>query len=93
MQKPGPLPGCGRAGAWDAVHGRAAESAQADFAILQRRIHSLPRAGGTLPDQFRNGHHSLPQGDGTLPDQTRTASSAPGVGGSPPDRSRSASIP
>jgi hypothetical protein len=29
---------------------RAAESAKADFAIFQRRIHSLQRADGTLPD-------------------------------------------
>jgi hypothetical protein len=28
---PADPPGCGRAGAWDAAHRRAAESAQADF--------------------------------------------------------------
>jgi hypothetical protein len=33
----------------------AAESAQADFAIFQRRIHSLQRADGNLPDQMLNG--------------------------------------
>src|SRR5688500_2464536 len=37
-------PGCGRAVAWNAAHPHAAESAQADFATFQRRIHSLPRA-------------------------------------------------
>jgi hypothetical protein len=41
--------GSGRAGAWNALQGWAAESAQADFAFFQRRIHSLRRAGGTLP--------------------------------------------
>jgi len=49
-KKPVARPGCGRAGAWDAAHRRAAESAQADFAPFQRRIHSLPRADGTVPD-------------------------------------------
>jgi hypothetical protein len=49
-------PGCGRAGVWDAAYGRAAESAQADFATFQRRIHSLPRADCTLPDRNRNEH-------------------------------------
>jgi hypothetical protein len=44
------ITGCGRAGAGDAAHGRAAESAQADFANFQRRIYSLSRADGTLPD-------------------------------------------
>jgi hypothetical protein len=33
----------------------AAESAQADFAFSQRRIHSLTRADGTLPDQNLDG--------------------------------------
>jgi hypothetical protein len=37
-----------------------------DFAIFQRRIHSLLQADGTLPAQIRNGHHSLPQADGAL---------------------------
>jgi hypothetical protein len=41
--------GSGRTGAWGAAHARAAESAQADFAIFQRRIPSLPRADGTIP--------------------------------------------
>jgi hypothetical protein len=41
---------CGRAGAWDAAHGRAAESAQADFASFPRRIHSLLQADGTSLD-------------------------------------------
>jgi hypothetical protein len=41
-------PRSGRAGASDAAHGRAAESAKADFAIFQRRIHSLQRADGTV---------------------------------------------
>jgi AcrR family transcriptional regulator len=40
-----------------------------DFAIFQRRIHSLQRADGTLPNQTLNGHHSLQRADGTLPDQ------------------------
>jgi hypothetical protein len=43
-------------GAWNALHGRAAESAQADFAIFQRRIHSLPRADGTWSDQILEDH-------------------------------------
>jgi hypothetical protein len=39
-----------------------------DFANFQRRIHSLPRADGTLPDQNLKDHHSLLQAtDGTLP--------------------------
>jgi hypothetical protein len=37
----------------------ALQSAKADFAFSQRRIHSLQRADGTLPDQIRNGHHPL----------------------------------
>jgi hypothetical protein len=41
--------GSGRAGVSGAAHGLAAESAKADFAIFQRRIHSLQR-DGTLPD-------------------------------------------
>jgi hypothetical protein len=49
------IPGCGRAAAWDAAHSWAAQSAQADFAIFQRRIHSLPRADGTLPNQTLKG--------------------------------------
>jgi hypothetical protein len=44
----------------DAAHGFAAESAQADFANFQRRIHSLQRADGTLPDQNRKEHHLAP---------------------------------
>src|SRR5687768_3507608 len=52
-----PISRCGRAGAWNAACRRAAESAQADFANFQRRIHSLQRADGTLPDQIRNKHH------------------------------------
>jgi hypothetical protein len=40
--------GSGRAGAWDAAHTLAAESAQADFVYLLRRIHSLCKADGTL---------------------------------------------
>jgi hypothetical protein len=36
-------PGSGRPGAGDAAHPRAAESAQADFVCLLRRIHSLCR--------------------------------------------------
>ena len=40
----------GRAGAWVAAQGRAAESTQVDFAMFQRRIHSLPQADGTLPE-------------------------------------------
>jgi len=46
--------GSGRAGAWDAACCLAAESAQADFAMSQRRIHSLLKADGALPDQIRN---------------------------------------
>ena len=46
--------GCGRAGAWDAACSRAAESAQADFVYLLRRIYSLCKAGGTFPNSTRN---------------------------------------
>ena len=42
-----PIPGCGRAFVWSAPQSWAAESAQADFANFQRRIHSLWQAGGT----------------------------------------------
>ncbi|HEY0017737.1 MAG TPA: hypothetical protein VGC13_15600 [Longimicrobium sp.] len=45
----------------DAARTRAAESAQADFAPFQRRIHSLLEAGCTIPGQNRDGHHSLSQ--------------------------------
>jgi hypothetical protein len=51
------ISGSGRAGASDAAHRRAAESAQADFAFSQRRIHSLQRADGTVPNQTLKGHH------------------------------------
>jgi hypothetical protein len=44
----GRSPGCGRAAAWNAAHRRAAESAQADFAFSQRRIHSLLEADFAL---------------------------------------------
>jgi hypothetical protein len=57
--------GCGRAGAWDAAPGRAAESTKVDFAILQRRIHSLLQADGTLPVQIPDGPQSFVQADGT----------------------------
>jgi hypothetical protein len=41
--------GCGRADALDAAHRWAAESAKADFAFSQGRIHSLSeRDGGIL---------------------------------------------
>jgi GntR family transcriptional regulator len=40
----------------DAACFLAAESAKADFAIFQRRIHSLQRADGTLPGWIRNEH-------------------------------------
>ena len=71
--------GSGRAGARDAAHSRAAESAQADFAISQRRIHSLlvpllvplrVRAR-RLPAPFLNEHHS-PRADGAFPNANRT---------------------
>jgi hypothetical protein len=55
-----PGSGCGRAGAWDALHGRAAESAKADFALFQRRIHSLVVAGAALPDPMRDRAPSSP---------------------------------
>jgi hypothetical protein len=45
------MSGSGRAAASDAAQRQAAESAQADFAFSQRRIHSLQRADGTMPDQ------------------------------------------
>jgi hypothetical protein len=51
--------GCGRAGAWDAVHDRAAESAQADFAHFQRRIHSLPRADAHVRRLARSPFESI----------------------------------
>jgi hypothetical protein len=56
------MPGRGRAGASHAAHCLAAESAQADFAISQRRIHSLPQADGTLPgpNPIRIHHPSGP---------------------------------
>jgi hypothetical protein len=60
------LSGCGRAGAWDAAHGRAAESAKADFVIFQRRIHSLLEADGTVLDKIRNRCPSLLRADGTM---------------------------
>ena len=44
----GQSPGSGRAGAWDAACCLAAESAKADFAIFQRRIHSLRRAESAI---------------------------------------------
>jgi hypothetical protein len=51
VDRPGSRPvvraGCGRTGAWSAAHALTAESAQADFAFFQRRIHSLQRADGT----------------------------------------------
>ena len=40
---PSANPGCGRAAGWDAACSLAAESAQADFVCLLRRIHSLCR--------------------------------------------------
>jgi hypothetical protein len=40
----------------DAASFLAAESAQADFAMFQRRIRSLQQAGGTVPDQIRTSH-------------------------------------
>jgi|GEM_PF-6071349 len=43
---------CGREGAWDAACRRAAESAQADFANFQRRIHSLQRADARYRIRF-----------------------------------------
>ena len=45
---PGGNTGSGRAGAWDAAHRRAAESAQADCVKLLRRIYSLMQAGAEL---------------------------------------------
>jgi hypothetical protein len=51
------ISGGGRAVVSDAAHCLAAESAQADFAVFQRRIHSLQRADGTVPNQIRNWHH------------------------------------
>jgi hypothetical protein len=63
--------GCGRRVASDAAQGRA-ESAQADFANFQRRIHSLPQADGTWSDQIRNRHHSLAQAPAASPDHDRT---------------------
>jgi hypothetical protein len=41
----------------EAAHSRAAESAQADFASLLRRIHSLLQAHGTLRDLALDHHH------------------------------------
>ena len=48
---------CGRAGAWDAARGWAAESAQADFAFSQRRIHFIRSTGRTAryPADFTAG--------------------------------------
>jgi hypothetical protein len=37
------------------------QSAKADFANFQRRIHSLQARGWQLPDQIRNGHYPLTQ--------------------------------
>jgi hypothetical protein len=48
-------PGCGQPGARDAAHGLAAESAQADFVCLLRRIYSLCKAAGTEPCSIRPG--------------------------------------
>jgi hypothetical protein len=63
------ISGSGRAGCTGCRKCLAAESAQADFAVSQRRIHSLQRADGTLPDQILNRHHSLQRADGALPNR------------------------
>jgi hypothetical protein len=47
--------GCGRAGAEDAAHPLAAESAQADFANFQRRIYSLLEGGMARTSEGEGG--------------------------------------
>jgi BlaI family transcriptional regulator, penicillinase repressor len=47
------IPGCGRAGAGNALHGWAAESAQADFVSLLRGIHSLFSPAPPVPGARR----------------------------------------
>ena len=68
--------GCGRAGAWDAAHRRAAESAQADFANFQRRIHSLQRADGTFACQDRDECRWLVDGRAAISVYRSTVSAA-----------------
>jgi GNAT superfamily N-acetyltransferase len=52
----GDRPGSGRTDAPDSAGCQAAGSAQADFALSQRRIHSLQRENRALLDQDHNRH-------------------------------------
>ena len=52
--------GCGRAGAWDALHGRAAESAQADSAISSDEFIRPWRRAPRYPTDARSAPFAPP---------------------------------